>query len=689
MDELSVGDNTSTASNIGHESNGDAASGDIDICKEKSGTVDCGISEFDDDKFKNKEGEATIVDYAAKSEAISNLEKNEYTVTTSSEIITEAVVTGDAKIDLAKENSASAEINIYQQKPYDTATNKQVDEIDFPPTEVSNELGQDIENLMISNTDACKKTKIDDAMTTQEASILHESNIEQHDVNNFGGYQEINDSSDVASVNSQANATSTVTHNSNGMCSTSIALNDKTSEDMFSKQSNCHETNDKRQENNLNELNTIHNKSLVTNAILNPLVLETPSSSNHENAFPPEKLTFSPSRHKMLDTETPCMLCDHIESNMDSKSHYDEYLCHLIVEHKLVIADVKLIADLQSYAIYWKKRFSEEPLETFCSKIKTNTGSNDVGESEEYYLLCDALPEDKQIREKLQFEKLKKLLLRQEFERNDESFSRACPFCRRLFQGNRIILFNHMTIDHNFNIGHPDNIVNVRELLDAIQEKLDRVQCLFCEHSFPDRAVLREHMRKKGHRRLNPENKDFDKYYMINYLELGKNWLKLQSEPEKLDANSDDWSGWFEESQKAYCFFCKSSFTEAGKVYEHMNTDHGFDFIHMREEMHLSFYQQIKLINYIRRQVHLSQKDGCSDIATKIKEDLQSNTKWNQPQYYFSTYEDDTLLCQLEDKEDVFEPEDNFVIGEDGIDCRAVISNSVLTDLVVRGVFDT
>lgn len=56
--------------------------------------------------------------------------------------------------------------------------------------------------------------------------------------------------------------------------------------------------------------------------------------------------------------------------------------------------------------------------------------------------------------------------------------------------------------------------------------------------------------------------------------------------------------------------------------------------------------------------------------------------------YYFPTYENDSLLCQLEDKDGLFEPEDTFVIGEDGMDCRAIVNDSVLTDLVVSGYFE-
>lgn len=55
-----------------------------------------------------------------------------------------------------------------------------------------------------------------------------------------------------------------------------------------------------------------------------------------------------------------------------------------------------------------------------------------------------------------------------------------------------------------------------------------RLQCLYCERIFKDRTVLKEHMRKKQHKRINPENEKYDRYYIINYLEMGKNWRDFQ-----------------------------------------------------------------------------------------------------------------------------------------------------------------
>nr|XP_039247920.1 zinc finger protein 277-like [Styela clava] len=446
------------------------------------------------------------------------------------------------------------------------------------------------------------------------------------------------------------------------------------------------------------------NDNLARDCILEPLSFPEKASLLNQITSGEEKF------HLVFETDcspedTPCVLCANVYKDIDEKSQYDEYLCHLVVEHKLVIADVKLIANLREYAIYWKKRFTEKPIEEFCASINTNMSPKDVGESEKYYLLCDALPEDRKVREALQLKRLKDLIEVQTKERENEEFERMCLFCTKFVIGNRNELFNHMNEDHNFNVGHPHNLIYVEDFLDEIEKKLSSLECLFCDKVFKDRASLREHMRKKSHRRLNPKNKLYDKYYIINYLELGKNWEVLQSEPDQLEGN-DDWTGWEDEGQTAVCFFCTSSFNTQDRVFEHMKRVHGFDFPEMRMTMNLSFYQQVKMVNYIRRTVHqlrqrekqekIDNVENDSDssltlidaITKSVKDCILSSTKWNQPQYYFPTYENDTLLCQLEDKEGLYEPEDNFIIGEDGIDCKAIINESVLTDLVVRGYFD-
>lgn len=54
------------------------------------------------------------------------------------------------------------------------------------------------------------------------------------------------------------------------------------------------------------------------------------------------------------------------------------------------------------------------------------------------------------------------------------------------------------------------------------------LRCIYCEKTFTDRNVLKEHMRKKLHKRINPANKSYDRFYVVNYLEIDKNWQHLQ-----------------------------------------------------------------------------------------------------------------------------------------------------------------
>ncbi|MGH0127012.1 UNVERIFIED_CONTAM: hypothetical protein FKN15_071435 [Acipenser sinensis] len=191
-------------------------------------------------------------------------------------------------------------------------------------------------------------------------------------------------------------------------------------------------------------------------SILEPLSLpESPGGS-----IPPDN-----------STSVPCILC---EENY-SLTEKDALLKHLILEHKLVIADVKLIADFRRYILYWRKRFPEQPITDFCSVIRTNSEGPVEGQ-EDYFLLCDVLPEDRLLREQLQQKRLEEILEQQQRERNDASFHRVCTFCNEEFTGNRLLILNHMAIEHGFNMGLPDNIVYCTEFLDTLQRKLDNAK---------------------------------------------------------------------------------------------------------------------------------------------------------------------------------------------------------------------
>lgn len=362
----------------------------------------------------------------------------------------------------------------------------------------------------------------------------------------------------------------------------------------------------------------------------------------------------------------PCLMCgETFEITVDKV----DFLKHLLSVHKLVVADVNLIANFKSYILYWKERLKEVTLKEVCSSIET-TGAGDSGQ---YYLLSDVLPEDKQLREFLQKRKLECALEQQQLERDDSSFSRGCLFCREHFTGNRALMFNHMAESHSFNVGQPDNLVYTDEFLDILQQKLTSLQCLYCEKTFRDRTVLKEHMRKKQHRKINPKNTSYDRFYIINYLELGKNWEKIQHErdividSELTDTESEDeWSGWEEQSSgQAVCLYCDFSSSNPDKLLQHMQELHDLDLQEIKLRHNLNFYQQVKLINYIGRQVHLGICIGCgekfnskTELTDHMHEANHTNSipdiqVWDQPQYFFPTYENDNLLCQLDDTDDL------------------------------------
>ncbi|XP_028400631.1 zinc finger protein 277-like [Dendronephthya gigantea] len=361
-----------------------------------------------------------------------------------------------------------------------------------------------------------------------------------------------------------------------------------------------------------------------------------------------------------------CLLCDKMFEDGGVKKS-DALLHHLLVEHQFVIADVDLIADFKSYINYWKRRFQESPLTDICSVININSRAEDVGPKLQYNLLCDGLPEDKELREQLQIKKLQGILHHQQQERTDSHFSRICLFCNVNFEGNRSQLFQHMVDNHAFNVGLPDNLVYVNEFLDKLEEKLNNLQCLFCEKTFKDRPTLRDHMRKKQHRKINPKNKEFDKYYLINYLEVGKNWHDILDEDDtEINQKSKDenWDDWQEEDIPIHCLFCKVTSPTIQEILNHMKKCHGFDLLKTKKNQGLNFYEEVKIVNYVRRQVYNSKCIFCKERFTSNEVLLDHLNKmchfelpdrsmsWDQPEYFFPTFENDGLLCGLPDDDD-------------------------------------
>lgn len=378
-----------------------------------------------------------------------------------------------------------------------------------------------------------------------------------------------------------------------------------------------------------------------------------------------------------LPCEIACILCN-ISFLIGKSRSYQNILKHLLTEHKFVISNFQNVADPPKYFEHWRKKFQgHSSVADTCVIIKTNSGENDIEESEFYYLLSDTLPEDAVLRKDLQLKKLEAVLSQQEKERSNASFKRMCLFCRKVVEENRAVLLNHMAHDHNFSVGRPDNLVYVDELLDLLEEKLKGLQCLYCERTFKDWQTLKEHMRKKQHKQINPRNTAYDRFYIVNYMDPASKGAEKDMLVEAVDSEGEDveWKDWEEqEATSMVCLFCVDARLSLEGIVKHMKEGHSFDLACVTKG--LDFYQQIKVINYIRKQVYLRVCPVCSEkflshheVTLHLSSSEHDNNcidwaLWDQPQYYFPTYENDQLLCALEDNCEN-STDDEHVVPED------------------------
>lgn len=321
-------------------------------------------------------------------------------------------------------------------------------------------------------------------------------------------------------------------------------------------------------------------------------------------------------------------------------------------------------------------------------------------EDEKYYLLSDIVPKDKDIRLKLKTTMIEKALARHQFERSDENFTRGCIYCRNdIAPTTRYGFIEHLYGKHFLQLGKPENLVFIDELIDLLEEKLTNLICFYCEKVFKDRGTLKEHMRKKGHKKINPENKAYDRFYMVNYkikdecknpherkyfnpsqLKYDRRDRKENIEDEMFENEDSEWSEWNEgdnEGMSITCLFCAQKDKEFNTILSHMLENHNFDFEKSTENV--NFYQKVKIVNFIRRKIHLKQCLSCDDTFGNLEDllahlstqnHLFCNDKlYDKPEFFFPTFEDDSFLCHLDNFNDIDSmSEESFpVISEDRV----------------------
>lgn len=376
------------------------------------------------------------------------------------------------------------------------------------------------------------------------------------------------------------------------------------------------------------------------------------------------------------DAPVGCLLCSESFTVAQDSQPLQQ---HLLEAHHFIIGEVEQVADLRQYVLYWGKLRHLELQDycvVFCATSQPGTTS-DPSPANTYYLLCDKLPEDYKLRRSLMQMKLKHVVAQKERECQDVSFSRQCIYCSEVLEGGVTSCFQHLTHQHSFSLGNPDNIVYGAELLDILHEKLRKLQCLFCEKIFKTHKMLREHMRKQQHRCLNPKNKIYDKFYLRNYLRPGTPWEETKRD---LDEESDTesvneacgqavkvqeepaWTDWQEvNTHPTTCLFCPFTTTKVPRgLFSHMQVHHNFDFESITRNF--SFYQKVKAVNFIRTcmkeqrclqcQVVFADNEALQDhMAQTGHFRLPQSLIWDLPQYHFPVFDNDGLLLHMEDDE--------------------------------------
>ncbi|KAF9928147.1 hypothetical protein FBU30_002603 [Linnemannia zychae] len=311
-----------------------------------------------------------------------------------------------------------------------------------------------------------------------------------------------------------------------------------------------------------------------------------------------------PPYHAVIMIHCPFHSCNLTDPLTDSTS----LVAHLKEAHKVAFKNIHhMFILLDRYLNHWAEEIEAKGLENVAVKAE---------EGDEFFTIDPTVSAaDRTLRDEIQREKLNEILKAQERERNEEAkLKRKCLFCKNVCE-NRTILFKHMFAEHNFNIGLPDNLVNVNEYLDMLEAKLTGLQCLYCEKTFTSPAVLRKHMRKKKHFKISARNRLYDQFYVINYLEPGKNWENFEHDryDSDDDRRDDSWADWDDalEDEKTKCLFENAYFSSAQAARDHMKEAHGFDLEGERHALGLDFYQTISLINYIRRQTMLGNCFSC------------------------------------------------------------------------------
>eukprot|EP00116_Pleurobrachia_bachei_P005781 sb/3466043/ len=350
----------------------------------------------------------------------------------------------------------------------------------------------------------------------------------------------------------------------------------------------------------------------------------------------------------------PCLLGDCPYIWEESSNPQESILKHLLETHKVVVANVNTVYDLAGYCKYWRFKVTEDfkhysqstgTIGQFLHGFSVKPTADSSVDKQEgmFYMLNDTTNEDISLRHRLFAETQRKVLNQQQVERNRDDFKIKCLFCPETISGTRFTLSEHLYDQHSFTLGHPDNLVYTEEFIERLRAKMTRAECLYCDKVFRDYKILREHMRKKLHKKVNPAN---------------------------TESADEEWDDWKDSVPEIKCLACSVSYKRLSDIKSHMNIIHHLDFEKLTAN--LSFYKQIKLVNFLRYRLDANRCPFCSitpddNLSEHLFEHKHTQNVppelYEDEQYLFPALENDYLLCCLRDEGG--EQEEVVVIPED------------------------
>jgi len=115
----------------------------------------------------------------------------------------------------------------------------------------------------------------------------------------------------------------------------------------------------------------------------------------------------------------------------------------------------------------------------------------------------------------------------------------------------------------------------------------------------------------------------------------------------------DNWDDWTDNEEEAICLFCDKKDIPSA-IFNHMTLEHNFNFTKLRTKEKMEFYDCIKVLNYIRRNVKENPAFTMSTDISKaeLKSVIDDDTNL-QP-----VFMDDALLYAFEDEEEVYDSEE-------------------------------